>query len=270
MTENTNTFGDTSWVNQDNALTILPSVIQWRRGDLVNENELLRDGCWQLPVENFTMLDVEEWGSPINVLHGGGVVVPSFLLGTIHIAILAHKKRWFIQDSEGNIAFVETFTEGAKSKLQIWALCRELKNEPVIVSVARLNAKSVSQASMDFIRKVITPAARMTKTRFGRHHFWMPLTTGNKQETRNNQYITPPVLALEDINIDVMRSLFTGREVAELAEDMLDEAKEWATAKDENSGQQVPNEQAQAQTNGQGEPPDLAVAQTQEEHEIPF
>lgn len=267
MTENTNTFGDTSWVNQDNALTILPPVIQWRRGDLVTENELLRDGCWQLPVENFTML--EDWIS-VNVLHGGGVVVPSYLLEIIHIAILTHKKRWYIRDGEGNTTFVDTFTEGARSRLQIWALCQELDNEPIIVSIAGLNAKSVSQASMDFIRKVITPASRMAKTRFGRHHFWMPLATGGKQETRQNQYVTPPVLALEDINVEVMRSLFTGREVAELAEDMLDEAKEWATAKDENSGQQVSNEQAQAQTNGQGEPPDLAVAQTQEEHEIPF
>jgi hypothetical protein len=241
---NGNPFGDTSWVNQDYAEMVLPPTVQWRRGDLTNQNPLLKSGCWQLTVENFQPI-IGDSLEAVDVLHSGGVVVPSYLLGQIHIAVLAYRKRWYVADAEGNVTWLkqgDQFPPGAKSKLQVWALCKELNAEPVIVSVSGMNAKHLQDAMQDFVRKVITPASRLAKTRFGRHHFWLPLATQGRLAVKNNQYVTPPGLALRDSNPETLRALFTGKEIAGYAESVIPEAQEWAKGvADQQPGQQAPD-----------------------------
>lgn len=238
-----NIFGDTSWVNQENAVQVLPPTIQWRRGDLTNPNPLLKNGCWQLTVENFAAL-IGDTLPVVDVLHSGGVVVPSYLLGTIHIAILAYRKRWYTVNDDNSITFLPPRFEGTtgniKSKLQVWCLCRELANEPVLVSVSGMNSKCLQDAMDSFIKRVITPASRIAKARFARYHFWLPLTSGGKQAVKNNQYITPPVPALGEVDDETLRSLFTGRDVADAAEAMLSEAQDWAAPKIERPAVEAP------------------------------
>lgn len=239
----TNFLGDTSWVNQENAVQVLPPTIQWRRGDLTNPNPLLKNGCWQLSVENFAPL-VGDSLPVVDVLHSGGVVVPSYLLGTIHIAILAYRKRWYTVNADNSITFLPPKFEDApgniKSKLQVFALCRELGNEPVLVSVSGMNSKHLQDAMDAFVKRVITPASRLAKTRFARYHFWLPLTSGGKQAVKNNQYITPPVMALDDAGEETLRGLFVGRQVAAIAEEMLAEAQQWAAPKAEQTTPEPP------------------------------
>jgi hypothetical protein len=115
-----------------------------------------------------------------------------------------------------------------------------LDSEPAIISVAGMNSKHLSEAVNQFIQKIVVAAGRHAKTRFGRHHFWLPLSAGPKQTTKNNQYITPPVLAIEEFGLDTMRELFTGQELAGLAEQMIPEAVAWATRKEENGQSQEP------------------------------
>lgn len=235
----TNFFGDTSWVNEENAVQVLPPTIQWRRGDLTNPNPLLKNGCWQLTVDNFAALIDSELPA-VDVLHSGGVVVPSYLLGTINIAILAYRKRWFTVNADNSITFLppkfdDNVNGHVRSKLQVYALCRELGNEPVLVSVSGMNSKYLQDAMDSFVKRVITPASRLAKTRFARYHFWLPLTTGGKQSVKNNQYITPPVMALDEINNETLRFLFTGQQVAAIAEEMIAEAQAWATPEPESS-----------------------------------
>lgn len=234
----TNFLGDTSWINEENAVTVLPPTIQWRRGDLTNPNKLLKNGCWQLTVDNFASL-VGDSLPAVDVLHGGGVVVPSYLIEKIHIAVLAYRKRWYTVNADNSITFLppkfEEPTVNVKSKLQIWCLCRELNNEPVLVSVSGMNSKYLLDAMDAFIKRVITPASRLAKARFARYHFWLPLATFGKQAVKNNQYITPPALALDEINEDVLRSLFTGKDVALQAELSMNEAVAWSQTKIEQS-----------------------------------
>lgn len=230
----TNFLGDTSWVSEENAVQVLPPTIQWRRGDLTNPNKLLKNGCWQLTVDNFASL-IRDKLPVVDVLHSGGVVVPSYLFEKIHIAILAYRKRWYTVNADNSITFLppkfEESVASVKSKLQIWCLCRELNNEPVLVSVSGMNSKYLLDAMDAFIKRVITPASRLAKTRFARYHFWLPLTSGGKQAVKNNQYITPPVLALDDVSEDVLRGLFTGKDVAQVAELSMGEALDWAQPK---------------------------------------
>ena len=229
-------FGDTSWVNENEAVTVFPPTVQWRRGDLTNANALLKHGCWQLAMENFISIAPASW-EPVDVVHAGGAIVTSFLLREIHLAIVAYRKRWFYLDPENKPIYLppnfDASGKSIKSRVQIWALCKELDNQPVIVSTAGMNSKFVLDAMDAFIKQVITPASRLAKIRFARYHFWLPLATAGKQATKNNQYITPPVMSLEKINDDILRGLFTGKEVATLAEAELPAAKEWAAFKNE-------------------------------------
>lgn len=227
----TTIFGDTSWVNEENAISVLPPIVQWHRGDLTNVNALLKNGCWQFPMEIFAGLAPAEWG-PVDVIHSGGEVVTSFLQDKIHLAIVGYRKRWFYKLDGKKIYLPPKFENNGKkisSNLQIWAICKELINQAVIVSVSGTTSMAVEEAMNSFVRQVVTGASRLAKTRFARYHFWMPLVTSPKQVTKENTYITPPQLALPEISEDVLRSLFTGKIVAELAEAELPACKEWAT-----------------------------------------
>lgn len=259
-------FGDTSWVNEEYAEVIVPPTVQWRRGDLTNPNPLLKNGCWQLPADSFEMIAPPDWKA-VDVLHGGGVVVSSYLLPTIHIAVLAWRKRWFMVDDGGNYTYLDDYQDGAKSKLQYYALLKELGNEPVLISVSGMNSKYLSEAFYEFRQKVIRQAGQLARQRFGYHHFWMPVSTTGKRDTNHNQYITPPGLAMADFDKETLRSLFTGREAADAAEALIPEARAWAKAKEESA----PSD------NGQTPPPNFAdddftpePEPTLTEDEIPF
>ncbi len=221
-------FGNVDWVNDDNTLDLAPPTIQWHRGNLTDSNPSLRNGCWQLPVDSWEAV-LGDSLPQVEVIHAGGVSVRSYLIDTISVAILSWKKRWFTPDQDGRPNYLGGYEDGAKSKLQYWVLVKELGAEAAILTVSGMNAKYLSEAVQAHVKKVIQPGSQLAKRSFGRHHFWLPLATLGKVGVKNNQYITPPGLALKDINQDVLKSLFTGQEVAEKAEVMIPQAKKWAT-----------------------------------------
>ena len=223
---NENPFGDISWVNQEDAVKVLPPTIQWRRGDKVNAEPFLKFGCWQLPKENWPMPLGDPW-KEADCQHGGNVVVPSYITGVIHIAVINWRKQWFVMENDKRV-FVKTFTEGARSVMQYYALVKEMNNEPMIITTSGLNAMNLENAVRGFAKQVIAPAGRMAGTQFGYYHFWIPLKTQGVKDTKQGQYVTPPGLALKDINVDVMRSLFTGKDIGDLASGFVAEAKDWA------------------------------------------
>lgn len=216
-------------VNPDHGLQITPPVVQWRRGDLTNENPLLRDGCWQLPVENFQGIVPDNF-KVFKLVHSGGKIVESYIMDKIHIAVLFWKKRWYREGPNGPIWMPKDFEyeSGIKSRLQVWALIRELDAIPVMVSVAGLNSQSLELAINTFAQKIIIPASRQAKINFARYHFWLPLVAGPTTPARNNQYVTPPVMALADFSVETMRELFVGKLVAGMAELMMPQAEAWA------------------------------------------
>lgn len=220
-------LSDVDWVNEEYAMDFLPPTIQWRRGDLTNRNPLIKNGCWQFPADSFDTMLSGQYES-VDVIHAGGEVVRSYLMETIHVALLAYKKRWYITDTDGNMSYIDGYQEGAKSKLQWYALVKELGNEAALISVSGLNAKHLSEAVFSFEQKVLRPAMQAAKKRFARYHFWLPLSTAGKITAPQNQYITPPQMAIEELSLDKVRSLFTGREVAQAAEELMPAAKAWA------------------------------------------
>lgn len=218
---------DADWINEEYAMDFLPPTIQLRRGDLVNPNPLLKNGCWQFPADSFdTMLSGQ--GSAVDVLHAGGTVVRSYLMDTINVALLAYKKRWYITDADGNMIYLDGYQEGAKSKLQWYALVKELGNEAALISVSGLNAKHLSETVYSFEQKVLRPAMQAAKKRFARYHFWLPLSIAGKVNAPQNQYITPPCMGIDELSLEKVRGLLTGREVAEIAESLMPQAKAWA------------------------------------------
>lgn len=213
-------------VNEEYAGQFLPPTIQWRRGDLVNQHPGLKNGCWQLPVENFEAI-IGNSLPVINVVHGGGVVVESYLFETLHLSILAWKKRWYIME-DGQYNYLSDYQEGARSRLQYYAIVKEIDGAG-LVSVSGLNAKHLSQASYQHQQKIVKAAYNITKRKFSQYHFWCPLSAGPKTETAHNQYITPPRLAIDDkVDKELLNRLFVGSEVAELAESLMQEARDWA------------------------------------------
>lgn len=240
MSDEVNNFDEMEnldWVNEEHGISFLPPTIQWRRGDLVNQDQRLKKGCWQFPTEGFAAFADLLGSESVEVLHGGGVVVDSFLLEKIHICVLAYRKRWFVLGGDGKPAYLSGHFDqfpSVRSKLQVWCLVKELGNEPCIVSVAGMNSKHLEDALKEFSGKIIQ-MSRSLKKRFGRHHFWLPLSSQGKIATKQNQYITPPGSSLteeafetQEATLATMRRLFVGREVAELAEAMIPEAAEWA------------------------------------------
>lgn len=224
MSQN-NPFGNTDWINNENTLELTPPVIQWRRGDLVSRDPLLKGGCWQLPVEQFEAV-VGDKLPVVEVLHSGGKVVPSYLLGTLNVLLLAWRKSW-IKIVDDQVQYLAGYEEGAKGKLQCWVLAKELGLEPALLTASGLNSKYLNEAIQAFRQRVIAPASQIAKRGFGYHHFYLPLSTQGKITTTQNQYVTPPGLGIVEINREVIISLFAGQEAGLVAEGFVAEAKRW-------------------------------------------
>lgn len=214
-------------VDTDYGMEFTPPILQWRRGDLTNPNINLKNGCWQATVEHWPSLS----GQPIDVVHGGGTVVPSHLYDKLNLAVLTYRKQWFI-DNGDYITWLQPgeYQDGAKSRLQVWCLVKEFDNAPALISVKGLNAKWLEEAIKDHVQKVIAQASRQAKKSFARFHFWLTIVSAGKVDAPHNQYVTPPHCPITDYNLDTIKGLFIGSKVATIAESEMAEAKEWAEA----------------------------------------
>lgn len=218
-------------VSTQYGIEVTPPIIQWRRGDLTNPNPSLKNGCWQLPVEQWEMFVDKQ---PVDVLHAGGVVVPSYLFDTLHLAVLTYRKRWYIKQGD-EITWLNPgeYVEGAKSKMQAWVYVKEI-GEFAIVTMAGMNAKYFSEAiNTTLTRQIIAPASRRAKQAFARFHFWLLLSSAGMMQTKNNQHITPPHCPIQRFDIGTLRSLFVGSKVAEVCEAEMPLAESWSKAREE-------------------------------------
>jgi len=217
-------------VDTDYGLEFTPPILQWRRGDLANPNPILKNGGWQASVEHWPALP----GQTIEVVHSGGVIVPSHLFEKLSLAVLTYRKQWFITNGD-QITWLQPgdYREGAKSRLQVWCLIKEFDNEPALISVKSMNAKYLEEAIKNHVQKIIAPASRQAKKSFARFHFWMPISADDKKDVGHGQYITPPICPLTNYNLDVIKKLFVGSDVAAIAEAEMIQAKEWAETKPE-------------------------------------
>lgn len=271
MSNNNNPFGDTSHVTGENAPLVLPPFIQWRQGNLTDKTHpVLKNGGWEITQEQGGAI-LQDSQPVMDVIHGENVV-PSYLFEKIHILVLAYRKRWFVVEGDRVrwLSNGEEFPVGAKSKLQVYCVCRELNNEPAIVTTSGLTSKHLQDAMNDHVRLVITPASRLGKTPFGRHHFWLPLASAgkwvNEALRRNSKFITPPKLALAgEVNRDLLVSLFVDKETALFAESLIPEAKAWA----EGAGDQ-PQETQTGPDYSEAPPPEENWNPVEVEDEIPF
>lgn len=217
--------------NNEHAENISRPAIQFHRGDLSNSNPLVKNGCYQLPVEAFGSIVGDAWESVL-VSHAGGVSVNSYLLPKIHLAVLGFQKRWYVEKNN-RTEYLDHYQDGSKSRFRLMALCQELYilgyEEPVLVTVSGMNGKHLEDAFKSFKADVITTAARLAKRRFPAYAFWLPLAIGPKTSVKNNQYITPPQLDLNGkVDQELLEQLFVSDKVLSLASTYWDEAQMWA------------------------------------------
>lgn len=220
-------------IDETHAAELSCDYIQYRRGDLKNENQLLKNGCFLLPVDTFG--SVVGNALPVaQVSFGAGATKGAYLLSVIHIAPLAVWKRWFVYEGD-RIRYLDAgeYTEGAKSHFKILGVVRELVEaadftDPIYITTKGMNAKHLEDAFKQFKSDVVGMAKRMTKKRFSTYHFWMPVTNGPREETKKGSYITPPKLALDQITEEIVERLYIGDELVPVIADYYSEAQEWA------------------------------------------
>lgn len=220
---------DFDYINEEQAETVLPPLIQWHRGDLQNTNELLKNGCFQLPVERYSL----DGHNPIDVLHGT-TVIPSYLFKGLSLAILAYRKDWFV--GRGKEARPQpTFDPNvsAWSRIQIWALVKQLDAAPFILTFSRSNAMGIEESIKQFKNVVIGPVSQKAKKNFPLYSFWCPIGPNEpKQFKEQGTYATPPKLFLTPpVSEKLLNELFTGKTIIERCAEAYPLAKQWATRK---------------------------------------
>jgi len=217
---------DFDFIDETQAEAVLPPLIQWHRGDLQNVNEMLKVGCFQLPVERYS-LDNQE---PVDVLHGT-VVIPSYLFKGLHIAILAYRKDWFTGRGKESRPQV-SFDPNAKawSRIQVWAIVKQLDNAQFILTFSRSNAMGIEETIKQFRNVVIGPVSQKVKKNFPLYSFWCPIGPDKPKEFKEQgTYATPPKLFLTPpVSENKLKELFTGKDIVEMAAGIYPLAKKWS------------------------------------------
>lgn len=220
---------DFDFVDESQAELVLPPLIQWHRGDLQNVNPLLKNGCFQLPVERYSLDSVE----PVDVLHGVNVI-PSYLFGGLSLAILAWRKDWLTgrgQESRLQLKFDPDVR--AWSRIQVWAMVKQLGNAQFVLTFSRSNSIGIEDAIKQFRSVVIGAASQKARKNFPLYSFWCQVGPDKpKKFEKEGTYATPPKFIINGaMNDEMMSSLFVGRELVEVAAAAYPVAKEWAMRK---------------------------------------
>lgn len=218
--------------NEENSIKLARLFIQWRRGDLTNKDERLKRGCWQFMADQWQPI-IGNKMDIVQCVHAGGEVKPSYLFGMLHIAVLSYQKLWTVEEG-GEVRYLGKgeYQAGARGKFRIFGLVKELLelgyDQPVILTTSGLNSKSMGDGVLVHRNSVVATASKIAKAAFPMYTFWLPVGAGEKQVTRNNQYVTPPEPKLGTITQELLETLFVGQDVIDLAEQYFAEAQEWA------------------------------------------
>lgn len=240
--------------NEENSIKLTRLFIQWRRGDLTNKDERLKRGCWQAMVDQWQPI-VGNKMDIVDCVHAGGEVKPSYLFGMLHIAVLSYQKAWTIEEGgETRYLGKGEYQAGARGKFRIFGLVKELielgYDQPVILTTSGLNSKALGDAVLVHKNGVVATASKIAKTAFPLYAFWLPVGPGEKQSTRNAQYVTPPAPKLGAITEELLETLFVGQDVIDIAEAFYSEAQEWAKppkpVASDNGNQAQPEEPEEA------------------------
>lgn len=246
--------------NESNGIQLDRPFAQWRRGDLTSQDERLSKGCWQLTEEQWGAI-VGKKIDLVNCVHSGGVVLPSYVLGTIHVNVLAYQKLWWIQDGDQTRYLSKgEYQAGARGKFRIFGLIKELValgyDQPAVITSSGLNSKALGDAVLVHKNSVVAAASKIAKRAMPLYSFWLPIGAGEKQATRNGQYVTPPEPKLGAITQELLESLYIGQDLIDIAEQYFAEAQEWAkppqpVASDNGRPEEPPEEAFPVAINGQ-------------------
>lgn len=220
---------DFDFVDESQAELVLPPLIQWHRGDLQNTNAALKNGCFQLPVERYSLDGVE----PVDVLHGVNVI-PSYVFSGLSLAILAWRKDWLTgRGKESRLQLKFDANVPAWSRIQVWAMVKQLDNAQFVLTFSRSNSMGIEEAIKQFRSTVIGAASQKARKNFPLYSFWCQISADQpKKFEKEGTYATPPKLALSGaVNDEMLAKLFVGRELVEAAAAAYPAAKEWATRK---------------------------------------
>lgn len=220
---------DFDYVDESAAELVLPPLIQWRRGDLQNQDERLKAGCFELPVERYSVATE----TPVDVLHGSNPV-PAYLFKGFHIAIVGWRKDWFTgRGKESRPVYTYDPNVPAWSRVQVWVIIKQLNNAQFMLTFSRSNAMGFESALEQFKRTVIGPASQKAKKSFPLYAFWMPLGPAAPVHYKEQgTFATPPKLYLNPpITDETLQKLFVGKDVIELAQSVYPQTKEWADRK---------------------------------------
>jgi hypothetical protein len=214
---------DFSDVPQDQAELILPPTIQWWRGDRTSQDEVLAKGGFELPVERYTLDGVET----INFTHGGEAQ-PGYGFKGLHLAVLAHSKAWYDQDT-GRRVYDYVENRRVFSKLRLWAVVKQVKGLEFLISFSGMDSKAVEDMLNVFKKGVIKVASDKAGTSFPLYSFWMPVMAGPVKEWKQGGYSTPPRLVLQPpLSDEKFKELYVGQEVMAKAKVTWPVAQEWA------------------------------------------
>jgi len=246
---------DFGYVPEDQAEAVLPPLIQWRRGDLQNEDERLKAGCFQLPVERYGLDDVD----PVDVLHGSKTI-PSYLFKGLHVAVIGWRKDWFTGRGE-DMRRVTTYDPNVRawSRTQAWVLVKQLGNAQFMLTFSRSNSMGFEDALNQFRQTVIGPASQKARRAFPVYSFWMPVGVGDVREFKEQgTYATPPKLYLTPpVKEETLKDLYIGPDLVGVCKELYPQVKVWAErkyGKDEVTG----DDEAEFDDNGHnqaGPPP---------------
>lgn len=242
---------DFDYIPEDQAEVILPPLIQWRRGDLQSEDKRLNKGCFQLPIERYTI----EGQEPVDVQHISSVV-PSYLFGKLHVAVLGWRKDWFVGRGENRrrqTSYDPNVT--AWSRIQAWVYVKELAGQ-FMLTFNSSNSIGFEDALNQFRSTVIGPAGQKAKVTFPLYAFWMPIGPGEKKTfKKQGTYATPPAIYLRPpISDETLEKLFVGKENVEQFKGLWPQVNEWATRKF-GEDDDVQDEEESFADNGSQPPP---------------
>lgn len=279
MTED---FLDAEFPAEDSEIMI-PPLIQWINGSHdPNHPPVLNTGGFELPVDRFEFLLGDEV-EIFNVPHQGGVVVPAYLYSQLSFALVAiAENQWFTHDSNNHRVWLPRnfkIQEGQKvsSRRRLWCLCKELGNEPALLTFIGMASKSIGEALDTFRQQVVIKASRYAARKsqqaqkpYPLYAFWFSLRAGPYETYPKGGAATPPILATEDFSIDSLRSLYVGQGVLDLVQHERSLALAWKKEQDllAERGSEVMRIASEPPPNFLENEDDLEPALTEEE--IPF
>lgn len=214
--------------------------IQWVNGNRAFSrlHHVLGSGGWAMPVSNVLgELDWERGDLP----HKNGDTTDAYLAGSLHVALLAEKFRWF-KVVGGRTVWLTDYEDGARGKYQVLAMVREAEEAqttPWMLTATGMAGKALYEIFKTYRSKILPAASTLAQKHMPLYAFWIEIAAGDPRTVGvepNVSTITPPTLVVPELNdADTLRQYlidsFVGQDALNRGTSWFDEAQRWAKAK---------------------------------------